>query len=214
MKGSHSLIIGFKTVVVGFITGLLLLILWELRESVPLFFLAIVLMGFAWYLNKKIAHHFHGHHHRAGDSAIDAVAPTVLILANILHPAVDGFSFYQTLAHNGVAAAAVVGGGIVVHEILRQSALIVAFRFVGIRWYTIVITAVLGIAGGIGLGIFESGVVERYEAIADLATIFAYAFVISEYSLHGTPLSKGKRALWLLVGSMGAFILHFFLSTH
>lgn len=214
MKVSSPLITGFRTIIVGFIAGLLLLILWELRENTLLLLLAVALMGCAWYLNIKITHHFHGHHHRAGDSALDAVTPAVLILANILHPAVDGFSFYQILTHSGVAAGVLVGGGIVVHEVLRQSALIAAFRYVGIRWYTIVITALLGIAGGIGLGVFESGLVEKYESVADLATIFAYAFVISEYYLHTSERAKGKQIAWFTIGLTVAVILHFFLSIH
>ncbi|HEY0980438.1 MAG TPA: hypothetical protein VGE18_03465 [Candidatus Paceibacterota bacterium] len=214
MKASSTLFATFRSLVVGFVAGLLLLIVWELRENATLLLFAVTLMGLAWYLNTKIAHHFHGHHHHSGDSALDAVTPAVLILANILHPAVDGFSFYQTLSNNGAAAALVVGGGIVVHEILRQSALIVAFRFVGIRWHTIVVTALLGITGGIGLGILESTVVEKYESIADLATIFAYAFVISEYSIHQHKTSKGKQVAFLLAGAIIAGVLHFFLSAH
>lgn len=213
MKLSHTVFITFRTLIVGFIAGLLLLILWELRENTPLLLLATGLMVTAWYLNIKIANHFHGHHHRAGDSGLDAITPAVLILANILHPAVDGFSFYQILTHSGIVAGALVGSGIIVHEVLRQFALITAFRHVGIQWHTIVITALFGIGGGIVLGIFQSGIVEKYEAIADMATIFAYAFVISEYHLHESEApKKGVRIAGFLAGVIVAGTLHFFLS--
>lgn len=204
----------FRTILVGFIGGLMILILWELRELPLLLVASMVCILGAWYLNKKIAHHFHGHHHHAGDSAIDIVAPTVLILANVLHPAVDGFTVYQTFIQSGTAAGVVVGSGVALHEILRQSALIAAFRFVGIRWYVVVITAVVGMGGGILLGVLQSGLVDRYEVIADLATIFAYAFVISEYSIHEKQGVPERRWVGIAAGILLALALHFFMALY
>lgn len=209
MKLSATVHSSIRTILVGFIGGLTLLILWELRDNGWILLASAGLIIGAWFLNKKIAHHFHGHHHHAGDSAIDVVAPTVLILANVLHPAVDSFTFYQAIVYSGLPAAIVIGSGIVLHEILRQSALITAFRFVGMRWYVVVTTALIGLAGGIGLGILESGIVARYEAVADLATIFAYAFVISEYTLHSKPRAQQKLLVWLLIGFGIALLLHY-----
>ncbi|MBY0328779.1 hypothetical protein K2Q02_01660, partial [Patescibacteria group bacterium] len=142
MKTSLTVIYSrYSAVVIGFIAILGLSIGWELRENPVLFLGGVVLVLLAIYLAKKTAQHFHGNHHHVADSAIDIVAPTVLFLANILHPAVDGFSFFQTLTHAGLVSAIVVGIGVVLHEILRQSALITAFRPMGIRWYFVLITA-------------------------------------------------------------------------
>ena len=202
----------YSALVIGFIGVLGLHVLWELHEEPLLILLGIAFVALAIYLAKKTAQHFHGHHHHAADSAIDIVAPAVLFLANILHPAVDGFSFYQTLQGSGVVAASIVGAGIVLHEILRQSALVTAFRPMGIRWYVVLVTAVIGIASGIGLGIAESAVVEKYEYIADLATIFAYSFVIAEFYYHKHEHSITKRSWWIVVGGIIALVIQYYMS--
>lgn len=204
----------YGAVVIGFITALMILISIELAQNILLISAAIILVTTAVYLAKKTAHHFHVDHHHVGDSTIDAVAPIVLFLANILHPAVDGFSLFQTFTRSGVLAASIIGGGIVVHEILRQSALIAVFKNVGIKWYWILSTATIGIFCGIGIGIVESTVIENYEYIADLATVFAYSFVIAEYYYHNPGVIMQKRSLWAFVGILSALLLHFFLSGH
>jgi len=216
MKTSLTVIYNrYSAVVIGFIATLGISIGWELRDNPMLFAGGVALIFLAIYLAKKTAHHFHGHHHHAADSAIDIVAPTVLFLANILHPAVDGFSFFQTLSHGGVVSAVIVGVGIILHEILRQSALITAFRPMGIRWYFVLITAVMGIGLGIGLGVVESAFIEKYEYIADLATIFAYSFVIAEYYYHNHGQVAAKRSWWVLVGGIAAVLLqHFMMGGH
>jgi len=202
----------YSAVVIGFIGVLGIHILWELHEAPLLMCGGLVLALVAIYLAKKTAQHFHGHHHHAADSAIDIVAPTVLFLANILHPAVDGFSFYQTLQGSGVVAASIVGVGIILHEILRQSALVSAFRPMGIRWYVVLITAVIGIASGIGLGVAESAVIEKYEYIADLATIFAYSFVIAEFYYHKHSHTMSKKSWWIVVGGLIALVIQYYMS--
>ena len=204
----------YSAIVIGFIGTLGLYIAWEIRTEPWLLVTAVVLILLALYLAKKTAQHFHGHHHHAADSAIDIVAPIVLLLANILHPAVDGFSFFQTLTNDGVIPAAIIGVGIVLHEILRQSALVTAFRPLGVRWYFVLVTALIGIASGIGLGIAESALVEKYEYIADLATIFAYSFVIAEFYFHNHGTALQRRSWWILVGGVGALLLQHYMSAH
>lgn len=212
MKLSAAIHENTKAILVGFIGGLMLLILWEVRGNIAIVGMSVALIVGAWFLNKKIAHHFHGHHHHVGDSAIDIVAPAVLIVANVLHPAVDSFTFYQTLIYGGIPATIVIGSGIILHEILRQSALIAAFRFVGLRWYVAVLSALVGIGMGITLGILESGIVVRYEAVADLATIFAYAFVISEFIVHKKQGTQSPRA-GIALGVCIALMLHLFMAS-
>lgn len=203
-----------STLIMGVIGTLGLFLVWETLETWWVFVLALVLIGCGIFLAKKAAHHFHGHHHHAGDSLIDTIPIGVLFLANILHPAVDGFSVFQTFSHKGVVAGAVIIGLVVLHEIIRQAALIAVFRTMGIRWYWVVGTAFLGITVGATLGILGSSLIEKYEYIADLATVFAYSFIVTEYYLHAKEGKGNWKMFWVIIGILIAVLLQHYMHLH
>jgi len=155
-------------------------------------------------LSKKTAHHFHGEHTHTLDSSLDLVAIGILFLVNILHPAVDGFSFYEIFVRQGVWAVLFFALGILIHEFVRQSVLVTVFKNMGIRWYWVVSTAMLGIFVGIVTGVFSNNFLQNYEWAIDLATLFAYSFIASEFYFSGHLVNKSSQiqvfALGTLVG--------------
>ncbi len=186
----------------GFLTGFLIVfsffILNELSGSWMHLALAIVAIGIAMWLAKKTKRHFHGAHTHAGDSAFDVVGPVLLFATNILHPAVDGFSVYETFTRAGSAAGIVALVGIVLHEVIRQWALIVTLAKMNIRrGWAIVVTALFGLLLGVCLGVFGTRILQDNESIIDIATLFAYAFIIAEF-WQGDHVEK-KRGKWLVV---------------
>jgi hypothetical protein len=204
----------YRAFMIGFLVMFAAGILLELAADWMVMLLALALLAVGLRLAHYASKHFHGNHTHVGDSAIDIVAIGALILANILHPMVDGFSFYQTLIQNRTAAA-LFGLSIVGHEVLRQWALVEAVREHMKRATLIIVpTALVGIAAGIALGMFGTTITEGHERVADLATIFAYSFIIGEFYFagHGT---SGKRTQWFVVVGLvvGAFFT-FFLRGH
>lgn len=198
----------------GFIGLLLVFSISILRTlSVREVVFALVAAGTAILLARKTAAHFHGMHTHGGDSPIDAVAPTVLFLANILHPAVDGFSLYETIQKGGAIAGVAMGLGIVVHEVFRQSALIAALRSFGIAWYFTVITALIGIGIGVVSGLLGTEALTRHEWLIDIATIFAYAFIIAEFYLSGHG-ERSKTVPYTSIGVAIGVVLVVYIGTH
>lgn len=195
--------------IAGLLAAFAFFILKELFETPVLFVAAIAAIAIALLLAKKTAKHFHGGHTHAGDSPMDAVAVSVLVLANVLHPAVDGFSLYETFDEKGLVAGWIFLGGVAVHECFRQSALIAAFRDMGMRWYWVVATGVLGIASGVGMGLLGSHALHDHEAVIDILTIFAYAFIIGEFYAadHGI---KRQQGWFVMLGlAVGTFLAVF-----
>jgi len=195
----------------GFLAGFLLLLSFfifrELTDSVFHVVAAVIVVGVALLLAKKTTHHFHAGHTHAGDSALDVVGPALLFTINIVHPAVDGFSLYETFDQVGSAAGVIMLSGIVVHEVVRQWALIVALAKMNIRrGRAIVITALLGIAFGIALGSLGARFLIEHEWIIDIATLFAYTFIIAEFLGDGHREKGGKRMRWIMVGVMAGVV--------
>jgi hypothetical protein len=202
----------------AFISGFLIVfavgVLIEFANDWLLVLIALFVIAIGLRLAKYAAAHFHGGHTHVGDSAIDIVAIGALVLANILHPMVDGFSFYETMINNP-AVGALFGLSIIGHEILRQWALVEAIReHIKRPVFLIVSTAILGIAAGIGIGFFGTKITEGHERIADLATIFAYTFIVGEFYFAGHGTSKKYSKWFVLVGLLVGAFLTFFLQTH
>lgn len=203
-----------RSVITGFLLVLIVSLVREVVETpINIFYTSLIILG-AIYLAKKTAHHFHGDHTHTGDSAIDGVAISVLFFANILHPAVDGFSFFETLSREGYATGIILGASIVVHELFRQSAIIVAFRNMGVKWYWVVTTAFGGIILGILGGMYGSNIFERHEIIIDFATLFAYVFIISEFSYSHKESSARTNIIYVIIGAMLAVVLSVFFQGH
>lgn len=185
----------YRSLTIGFLSVLAIAVFGELFTNPLHFSIGVLLFVAGYWCAKKVVHHFHFDHHHAGDSIVDSVPVVTLILANILHPAVDGLSWYETISSRGIFAGVVFGLSIILHEILRQGALVAVFKDMKIKGYIVVLTALLGIAIGITTGIFNASFFHEYEYLADFATLFAYAFVISEFFLghrHEEAASKNK----------------------
>lgn len=203
----------FRALITGFLLVFVLILGAELLASPLLILIGVVLIGLAVWFAKHTAHHFHGHHHHAGDALIDAVPVAMLFIANIFHPAVDGLSWYETFTDRGLLVGVFFGLSIVLHEIIRQSALITAFKEMSIKWYWVVLTALVGIASGIGAGYFNATFFHDYEHIADLVTLFAYVFIIAEFHFAHKDHGNKKASFWLIVagiilGGVLAYLTH------
>ncbi len=203
----------------GAVVGLLLVFsFFIIKESLhsPLFLGLLCLLGIlAVYLAKKTAHHFHAHHTHEGDSAIDTIPFTILILVNIFHPAVDGFSLFETAEEQGLTAGLIFAGSIVLHEIVRQGALITAFLRMGMKKVWLVIaTALLGIFLGIGFGFLGSEFLHEYEWVVEALTFFAYVFIISEFWYASHDERKSQKLLPILVGIVVGVLLSVFVVVH
>lgn len=186
----------------------------ELIERPKLMAIALGLIALGLLLARYAARHFHGGHTHVGDSAIDIVAIGALLVANVLHPMVDGFSIYETTKESTLVGI-LFTLSVFFHECLRQWALIEAVKG-HLRRATVLVvgTALGGIALGIGLGLFGTRITEGHEQVADLATIFAYTFIIGEFYFadHGHA-GKGSRWFIILGLAIGA-LLTFFLKAH
>ena len=94
----------FRAAIVGLLGAFTFFVLKELIQEPLLFLIAIISMVVAVLLAQKTTQHFHAGHTHAGDSPLDVVVVSVLFLANILHPAVDGFSIHQIFTNGGIVA--------------------------------------------------------------------------------------------------------------
>ena len=187
------------------VTGFLLVFAFHIASDLFVVFWQAILSGLllvgAVLLARATAHHFHAGHHHPGDSPLDVVAVSVLLLANVLHPAVDGFSLYETFQLGGIAAGIVYAGSVLLHEIFRQSALITVFSAMQISWFWVVTTALLGMGGGMLAGILGTTFLHQYEVVVEMATLFAYGFIIAEfYFAH--PHSQIKKPWIFLLGGI------------
>lgn len=202
----------------GAVTGLLVaFIIFTLKELVaePVWFLGgMAVIFLAVLLAQKTAHHFHHHHTHAGDSSFDIVAIVVLFLANTFHPAVDGFSIYEVFEGGGAVAGGVFLGGVVLHEIFRQGALITAFKSMGVRWFWVVITAFAGIGIGIGTGFLGTHFFHEHEGVIDLVTLFAYVFIVSEFYFADHHKEVKGTSWFVILGLVIGTTLSLFFKAH
>ncbi|MCC6199028.1 hypothetical protein IT401_02345 [Candidatus Nomurabacteria bacterium] len=203
-----------RATLTGLITVFVVGILLELVEMPVLFICALAVIVVAILLAKKTAQHFHHEHTHTGDSPLDVVATTVLFLANIFHPAIDGFSAYETFVGQGALAGSLVVAGIILHEAFRQGVLIAAFKDLGIRWQWVLITTFAGMTAGVGLGSLGSWVLHEHEALVDIITVFAYTFIIGEFVI-GHRHDRCKDKWWYIVlGLLLGTALTFFFKVH
>ncbi len=205
---SHNISI-IRTGIIGILLVFSSRIFIELFVSPLFFFVGAVIFFFAYILARTTHHHFAHNHSHEGDSVIDAVPLWILMFANILHPAVDGFSFWEILQNEGVVAGVVVGASIGLHELVRQSALIFALKRYGVWWGTVVLTALLGISVGVLAGATHTEFLHTYEYVAELLTLFAYGFIIFD-SLHHRMSQRYMIPIGVIVG----VVLTFFMYSH
>ncbi len=196
MHSFHQHIESYRIAMAGLLVVLGVHIFSEIITTVYIG-VAIAAIAIGVLLSKLTARHFdHGHNH-VGDSAIDAVPIVVLLFANIAHPAIDGFSAVETFAVGGVLAGVLYTISIIFHEIIRQSAFVAALKPLYIDWKWVTGTALLGIILGVMAAFAGSSFFERYEFIADIATVFSYSFVIAEfYFLKKNQETKNPKTLF------------------
>lgn len=205
---------GIRSAIAGMLLVFTFVILKELAHAPWYFAGALAGAAGAVFLARKTAHHFHGGHTHAGDSPLDVVATVVLFIANIFHPAVDGFSVFETFAQRGTLIGGLFLAGVVLHEVFRQGALIAVFRDMGIRWHWVIATALIGIASGIGMGLLGSHTLHDREALIDVVTVFAYTFIIAEFYSGGHGSSKRKLTPLVIAGLVIGFLLTHFIKAH
>lgn len=206
MKNIIKHIYTYRALVIGFLLVLTIDIYIELFANPVHFFLGLVFLILGIYFAQKTVHHFHFDHHHTGDSIVDSVPLITLLLANILHPAVDGLSWYETFADRGLLVGIIFGSSIVLHEIFRQAALIGVFKKMSIKGYVVIVTAIFGTSIGLATGFLNTTFFHKYEYVADFATLFAYGFVIGEYFLghHHTKKDTAKN-ISLIAGILLGF---------
>ena len=197
----------YRVAISGLLVAFSVKILLEL-SSFRLVFFGFVVISLGFVLARSAIKHFGHKHLHAGDSAIDMIPVAVLLFANIAHPAVDGFSLAQTWKLTGVLPAVLLALSIVLHEVLRQSALVTALVVNKINWKWVVGTALLGIAIGIVASVAGANFFHKYETIADIATLFSYSFVIGEfYFLRKEHYNKYTTTLFVTGIVFGVLIL-------
>lgn len=192
----------YRGISVGFLIALSCGILIELHTIVWLF-VGLFSCVLGVYAVKALHHHIHK---TLGDSVVDFVPLATILFANILHPMIDGLSWFEVYSREGVFAAVLVGASIVLHEVLRQSALINATKkYVG--WSVIVLTAAVGTMFGIIFGIKNAVFFHEYEIWADIATLFAYGFVFGDFFSHAPSKKQyGVLFLGILIGITFLFV--------
>lgn len=193
--------------IIGFLFSLITFLFKEISDNPIYISLGIILVFVAIYLARKTAHHFHNEHTHVMDSAFDIVAIGILFLVNILHPAVDGFSFYEIFIRQGLWAVVFFALGILIHEFVRQSVLVTAFKNMGIKWYWVVFTTLFGISLGIVAGIFSNNFLQNYEGLIDLGTLFAYSFIASELYFGGHTVNKSSQIKIFAVGAVVGIVV-------
>jgi zinc transporter ZupT len=201
----------FRAVIIGFLLVFIVELFAGISDSALYIGIAIVLSTFAWFLSKYVAQHFHAH----TDVGIAQVTATsVLFLANIFHPAIDGFSFYQTSVSEGLVTGIFFAVSIVIHELFRQTALITAFAQMGIKRRWVIGTALLGVGIGISAGLFGTHILQTHERIVDIVTLFAYVFIIGEFWHAGHAKDTQKMSLFVTLGIVIGVFLSIFFKAH
>ncbi len=128
---------------------------------------------------------------------------------------VDGFALYATYASGNKYFFTSVLIGIVVHEIFRQSALVVVFKEFGFRAWKVVLPAFAGMTFGWLLGVVGGKLPAGLEPYIDALTFGAYVFIVAEHLFaHKEVVKEKKHIYWLVAGVMLAFIFISFFRAH
>lgn len=202
-----------RAATIGLLIAFIVSLFIDISTSPSLLLASIVAIAVALLLARATARHIHCDCHTEGVHSVSGVAVVILFITNILHPAVDGFSFFEVATTNGPLAGLVFGLGVFVHELFRQTALIAAFRIFGIKWYWVIVTALSGVVLGVGAGVLGSELFHEHEQLIDVATIFAYTFIIGEFFVTGHGVKKNAR-LFVFVGLVVGILLSFFSYSH
>jgi zinc transporter ZupT len=201
-----------QTAVLGCIAVLAISLIPHIVENVyALLFAGVLLLVVIWIAHKVGEHFHHGHTHE-GDSDLDTSIGITLIAVNILHPMVDGFALSGTYLTQGKYIFVSVLAGIAIHEIFRQSALIVIFRQFGFKGWKVILPALGGMAFGWLFGTLGRHLPQSLEPYIDAVTFNAYAFIVAEQLFAHKGDYKKRGFLYALVFGIviaGIFITFF-----
>ncbi len=205
-----------QTFVIGAIAVLALSLAPHIAESTGASVLGVFLFIFVIWAAKIVADHFSFHHTHDGDSEVDTSISATLFTVNILHPMVDGFALYGAyLALGSTYLFTSVLVGIVVHELFRQSALIVVFREFGFKAWKVIVPALGGMALGGILGIFGGTLPSWLEPYIDMITFGAYVFIVAEHLFaHKEVMKKKSLIAALTAGVILASVFIVFFKAH
>ena len=204
-----------QTFVIGAIAVLALSLIPHIFESVFASIFTLVLFFVVLWLAQKVGEHFHHSHTHEGDSNLDASIGVTLIVVNILHPLVDGFALYSTYSSQGKYLFISVFVGVIIHEIFRQSALVVVFRQFGFRAWKVILPAFVGMTFGWLLGVVGGTLPEVLEPYIDALTFGAYIFIVVEHLFaHKEVFKEKKHIFWLVLGIVIATIFITFFKVH
>lgn len=196
-----------QAAVIGIIAVLAFSLVPHILENKGALISGLVLLSLVLWIAHKVGEHFHHGHTHAGDSRLDNSIGATLIVVNIFHPLVDGFALYGTymLGNNYLFISILLG--VVVHEIFRQSALVVVFKEFGFKTWKVVLPAFAGMAFGWLLGLVGGELPENLEPYIDVLTFCAYTFIVAEHLFaHKEVLKKKSSILALCLGVVIAVV--------
>ncbi len=185
-----------QTAVIGCIAVLAISLLPHIIENRLATFFGIVLFIFVLWIARKVGEHFHYGHTHEGDSELDNSIGATLVMVNIFHPLIDGFALYGTYASGNKYLFASVFVGVIVHEIFRQSALVLVFREFGFKSWKVILPAFAGMSFGWLLGVVGGVLPSTVEPYIDVLTFSAYTFIVAEHVFAHKEVFK-KRNLFL-----------------
>ena len=191
-----------QTIVIGCIAVLAGSLVPHITESISATVFAGALLLFIIWIARKVGQHFsHGHTHD-GDSSLDSSIGVTLFVVNVLHPLVDGFALYQTYINQSRYLFFSVLVGIALHELFRQSALIVVFRQFGFAGWKVVLPALAGIGFGAFLGMMGGNLSPTLEPYIDALTFGAYVFIVAEHLFAHKEVFKKRNLVFALIAGV------------
>lgn len=204
-----------QTFVIGCIAVLAISLTPHISTSTWASVFAAVLVVVVVWGAKKVANHFCFEHTHAGDSEVDTSIGATLVAVNILHPLVDGIALYGTYRSGNTYLFISLLVGIVVHEIFRQSALVIVFRQFGFMAWKVIVPAIAGMGFGWFLGGLGGELPAGLEPYIDALTFGAYTFIVAEYVFAHKEIVKKRTSVFALIaGIVIAVIFTIFFEVH
>lgn len=178
----------------------------EVKESGTVFsvLLSVLLLFLGIFFARKFAKHFdYGCDHTHGT---DRIFIGSVLLASLIHTTFDGSILHLTQKKEGWTMFFVVLATIVIHELIRMSAIMEILGDMGYSkkqiWLYVFFVSLLGFVSGIVLaGIFGEAV-EGGEGFVHLATGFLYSIIATDIFLF---IKKRYQISYFLV-SAGAIV--------
>lgn len=187
-----------QTFVIGCIFVLAISLVPHIAENNWATVFALLLLTTVVWFAYKVGEHFHHGHTHEGDSSLDSSIGFSLIGVNILHPMVDGFALYGTYTSESKYLFLSILIGVVIHEVFRQSALIVVFKEFGFRAWNVVLLAFTGMTFGWLIGVIGGNLPVVLEPYIDALTFGAYAFIVFEYLFAHQETFKNRKLIYSL----------------